>query len=81
MQEALKAFIPWFCKNVDVDILSMHAFVGNEKSKKTIENIGFHYDGIIRRYKKMYDSKVLDVLEFSLTKEELERKIELWQKY
>ncbi len=81
MQEALKAFIIWFNSKVDIDILTMHAFVGNSRSENTIRNLGFNYDGIIRRYKKMYDSNVLDVLEFSLTKEELERKIELWQKY
>lgn len=81
MQEALKTFIPWFNSKIDIDILTMTVFVGNNKSDNTVTKLGFNKDGIRRRYKKMYDGAVLDVSEYSLTKDELERKIELWQKY
>lgn len=77
--EALKTFIPYFYNHVDIDILSAHVFVGNVASKKTLEKIGFHEDGIIRHYKKMFDGKMLDAYEFSLTRDEIERKIETWK--
>lgn len=81
MQEALKTFIPYFNKKINIDILSMTIFVGNTKSENTVSKLGFHKDGVRRRYKKMYDDNVLDISEYSLTKDELERTIELWQKY
>ncbi len=81
MQEALKTFIPYFNKKINIDILSMTIFVGNTKSENTVSKLGFHKDGVRRRYKKMYDDNVLDISEYSLTKDELERMIELWQKY
>ena len=77
--EALKTFIPYFYSHIDVDILSAHVFVGNISSEKTLIKLGFHLDGVIRRYKRMYDDNVLDVSEFSLTREEIERNIKLWQ--
>lgn len=81
MQEALRTFIPYFNKKINIDILSMTIFVGNTKSENTVSKLGFHKDGVRRRYKKMYDDNVLDISEYSLTKDELERTIELWQKY
>ncbi len=81
MQEALKAFITWFSKKVDIDVLTLHIFLGNAKSVNTASRLGFQNDGIIRRYKKMYDGQVLDVYSFSMTKPEIERNIQLWQKF
>ena len=81
MQEALKRFLIWFNERIDVDILSMTVFVDNQRSENTISKLGFHKDGIRRHYKTMYDGKTLDVSEYSQTKDELERNIELWQRY
>ena len=77
--EALKTFIPYFNDHVEIDILSAHVFVGNEASVKTLEKIGFNKDGIIRHYKKMFDGKMLDAYEYSLTGDEIERNIKLWK--
>ncbi len=77
--EALKAFIPYFFNHVDIDILSAHVFVGNEASVKTLEKLGFNEDGILRHYKKMYDGKMLDAYEYSLTHDEIERNIKIWK--
>lgn len=81
MQEALKAFIPWYNTIVNIDILSLHVFTNNLRSENTINSLNFHNDGICRRYKQMYDGKTLDVIEYSMTHEELERNIEIWQKF
>jgi RimJ/RimL family protein N-acetyltransferase len=81
MQEALKAFIAWFNKQVDIDILTLHMFVGNQKSENTALSLGFQKDGIIRRYKKMYDGEVLDVYTYTMTKPEIERNLKIWQKF
>lgn len=79
MQEALKSFISWFNNIVDIDILTTHLFVGNDKSEYTLKSLNFHYDGIVRHYKKMYDDKIFDCKEYSLTKDEIERNLKLWQ--
>ncbi len=79
MQETLMNFIPWFNKIIDIDILTTHLFSDNFKSENTLKALNFHYDGTIRHYKKMYDEKIFDCKEYTLTKDEIERNIELWQ--
>lgn len=81
MQEALKAFIPWFNSVVDVDVLTTHLFTDNDKSENTLRALNFHFDGIVRHYKKMYDDTIHDCKEYSLTHDEIERNIKLWQKF
>ena len=79
MKEALKLFL----SNLDlnsIDIISAISITNNYDSKRLIESLGFKLDGIRRRYKKMYDNSVVDVFEYSLTREELLKEIELWQK-
>lgn len=80
MQEALKGFIAFAIKNYKIDIISMMHIVSNKKSENTIKSLGFHYDGIIYRYKLMYDKSVVDCKLYSLNILELERMVSIWKK-
>ena len=80
MQEALKAFIMYLFTKYPIDILSAVTLIDNDKSIKTIESIGFKYDGIIRNYMKMYNGDIVDCKIFTMTQNEFERNVLLWQK-
>lgn len=80
MIEALKAFLEYMILEFDVEIISCATMLNNFSSQKTIESVGFNYDGIIRKYKSLYNGEIIDCKIYSLTKAELERKIEEWQK-
>ena len=79
MIEALKCFLSKVL-DLDFNILSLNVMPSNVDSIKLIEKLGFKYQGIRRNYKKMYDDKLVDAFEYSLTKDELKEIIKLWQK-
>jgi ribosomal-protein-alanine N-acetyltransferase len=79
MQEACKGFLTYIFKHKDIDIISCCHMLDNLRSEKTILALGFHYDGILYHYKEMYNGKIVDVKLYSLTHDELERRIKEWQ--
>lgn len=80
MQEALKAFIEYLYLSHEIEILSCVTMIKNSKAQRTIENLGFQYDGIIRQYKRIYNGELIDCKLYTLTNNEIERKLNLWQK-
>ncbi len=80
MQEALKNFIEYLYFQLDIEILSCVTMVNNKSAQNTIEALGFQYDGVIRQYKRLYNGELIDCKLYTLTKDELERKLILWQK-
>ena len=79
MIEALMAFLDRI-KDIDFNIISLNVIPDNMDSINLIQKLGFKYQGLRRNYKKMYDDKLVDAKEYSLTKEELKEIIKLWQK-
>ena len=80
MQEALKGFLMYVFLKFPVDIISALTFVNNDKCSNTLKTVGFNYDGIIRKYKKMYTGEILDCKLFTMTLKDFERNVILWQK-
>lgn len=73
MTEALRAFIPYLFKHYSIDILTCVTMIENQASKHVIEALNFHYDGIIRHYKRLYTGDMADCMIYTLTKNEFER--------
>lgn len=71
--EAGKVLMRYAFKNLHADVLEMCHIVDNTKSQRTIEALGFIYEGTLLSYKKMYDKRIVDVKLYRLTKDEYER--------
>lgn len=80
MQEALKAFIEYLAITHEIEILTCVTMINNFSAQKTIEAVGFQDDGIIRKYKKLYNGDIVDCKNYSMTNDEIERNVLLWQK-
>ena len=74
MTEVLGLMIGYLFEHTDTKILEVCHEITNLASKRVIEKNGFHYDGRIRRYKELYDGRIVDVDFYSLTKEEYEER-------
>lgn len=73
MSEALRAFIPYLFNHYNIDILTCVTMIENVSSKHVIEALNFHYDGIIRHYKRLYNGDMVDCMIYTLTNDEFER--------
>ena len=78
MREALSFFIPYLFKHNKIDILSCVTIINNYAAQKTIEALGFKYDGIIRHYKRLYNDDMVDCMIYTMTKDEFERNDKIW---
>jgi putative acetyltransferase len=68
--EASKAVINYVFEELEVGLLSIEHYPTNLQSKRVIEKCGFTYEGTLRQGTKLYDGKVLDLVCYSMTKEE-----------
>lgn len=80
MPEAIKGFLAYLFKKYSISILCCVTMVDNFNAQKTIERVGFRFDGIIRQYKKLYNGDIIDCKIYTMTKEEYERNELLCQK-
>ncbi len=78
MKEALTYFIPYIFKKHQIDILTCVTIINNYAAQKTIEALGFKYDGIIRHYKRLYNDDMVDCKIYTMTKDEYERNDKIW---
>ncbi len=70
MTEAAQAMIHYgFCE-MHLDLISVYHFRENMRSCRVIEKCGFHYDGIIRQARLLYDGRVVDDMCYSMSREE-----------
>ena len=75
MTEALGLCVRYLFEETDTQIIEVCHEIFNYASKRVIEKNHFKYDGRIRKYKTLYDGRVVDVDFYSLTKEEYEKEI------
>lgn len=80
MQEALKAFLMYVFLKFPIDVITALTFLNNEKSINTLTSVGFKFDGVLKKYKKMYTEEILDCNIFTMTLKDFERNMILWQK-
>ena len=70
MTEVLEMMIDYLFTETDAEILEVCHEISNTASKRVIEKNHFKYDGRIRKYKELYDGRIVDVDFYSLSKEE-----------
>lgn len=74
MTEAAMSLLEFGFLGMNLDLISVYHFSYNERSKRVIAKCGFHYDGIIRQARLLYDGRVVDDVCYSLTREEFLKK-------
>ena len=70
MPEAVKAVIKYAFEEEGLELISVQHFRFNSKSKRVIEKCGFKYEGTIRKGRKLFNGKVVDLGCYSMLKEE-----------
>ena len=70
MTEASKEVIRYGVEEEKLDIISVYHFRFNYKSKRVIEKCGFKYEGTLRRGRKLFDGRIVDLVFYSILKEE-----------
>lgn len=70
MTEAVKEVERYAFKEEGLDIISVHHFRFNNRSKRVIEKSSFKYEGILRKGRTLFDGTVVDLVCYSLLKEE-----------
>lgn len=72
-KEAAKLMLQYAFEKLKVDIVGCGHFVDNIRSEKIICALGFTYEGLFRKYKKLFDGTIVDAKWYSMTKTEYER--------
>lgn len=70
MPEAVKETIKYAFEEEALDLIAVHHFRFNDRSKRVIEKSGFKYEGILRRGRKLFNGRVVDLVLYSMLKEE-----------
>ena len=74
MTEAVKLIIEYIFTRTDCEVLEVGHHADNYSSKRVIEKCGFNFDGRLCKFKRLYDSRLIDADFYSMTKEDFERK-------
>lgn len=70
MKEALGALIQRFFEEESLDCLSARCFAPNVASRRLLESLGFHRDGMVRKCVRGYRDVVFDDCLYSLMRDE-----------
>jgi len=70
MHEALMLILDYAFKNLKFDVVGCSHIIGNERSKNTILSAGFVFEGLVRKYRRLYDGSIIDAAIYSITSEE-----------
>lgn len=73
MTEALREVLRHVFEEIGLTLISVYRFSYNERSARVMEKLGFVYEGTLRQCTERFDGQLLDVLCFSLSREEYER--------
>lgn len=74
--EAARLMLDYAFNKLGVDIIGCGHFTYNLRSERVINKLGFQYEGLFRKYKKLYNGEVVDAKWYSMTKDEYERMME-----
>lgn len=70
MPEAVNEVIRYAFEYEKLDLIAVHHFRFNDRSKRVIEKCGFKYEGTLRKGHKLFNDKIVDLVIYSLLKEE-----------
>lgn len=73
MTEALAAIIRFGFRKVGLNRIQAVVMPGNEGSEKLLEKLGFRREGVLREYENWGNKGYVDLLMFSLLRDEYER--------
>lgn len=72
MPEALRAMVRHAFEVLDVDVVGISHFVGNERSRRVIEKAGFFFEGVIPCAFRRADGVLMDDMSYSILRSEYE---------
>ncbi len=72
MTEALRAMVRYAFETLDVDVVAVSHFLGNERSRRVIERAGFYFEGILPCAFSRADGAVMDDVCYSILRSEYE---------
>lgn len=72
MTETVKAILNYVFEDKGAEIVTVAHFDFNIRSKRVIEKCGFKYEGTLRRFKKLFDGRIVDECFYSMLKSEYE---------
>lgn len=78
MPEAVKAALEYAFNVLKIDVAEVGHFTFNDRSRRVIEKLGFTYEGMLRRARKIPQFGVADELIYSMTPEEYEMVSKGW---
>ncbi|MGF7144559.1 putative acetyltransferase [Anaerotaenia torta] len=70
MTEACHAVISFAFESLGIQLLTVHYYAHNLRSRRVIEKCGFQYEGTLRRCAKLYDGSIHDLVCYSMTRQE-----------
>lgn len=70
MPEVAKKVIQFGFEEKELDLISVNCFTYNNQSKRVIEKLGFHYEGLLREASARFDGNILDLYVYSMNREE-----------
>lgn len=70
MTECARALVRFGFLSMNLELISVYHFSFNSRSKRVIEKCGFHYEGLLRQARRLYDGRVVDDVCYSLSREE-----------
>lgn len=70
MTEALRGMVRHAFEHMEVDVVGIHHFVENERSRRVIERAGFIFEGVIPCAYRRFDGRVFDEASYSILRSE-----------
>ena len=70
MKEAVNAILYYGFNKLNLDIIYAYTMIENIASQKILEHSGLKYEGTLRKFRKLYTEEVIDVMMYSIIKEE-----------
>lgn len=68
--EASKKILEYAFNSLGNNIVAATHYPHNQRSKRVIEKLGFTYEGMLRKYSKIFNGEIYDLLCYSMTNEE-----------
>ena len=70
MKESVSLILEYAFNDKKYEIVGCSHIIGNEKSENTIRSSGFVFEGLIRKYRRLYNGLLIDAALYSMTSEE-----------